>query len=86
MFDSNELKIAVIGAGARPKRWRYSCKQVGVRVAKAQTGQVESLWIRHSRASGDPGQPLCRCPWTPAFAGVTVGVAIKGDDARERRP
>src|SRR3954463_8907056 len=28
---------------------------------------------RHSRASGNPGLPLHRSPWTPAFAGVTEG-------------
>src|SRR5713101_1076376 len=41
---------------------------------------------RHSRESGresgNPGQPLCRCPWTPAFAGVTGwDASIKSDDA-----
>src|SRR5216683_2579957 len=31
----------------------------------------KGLGLRHSRESGNPGQPLYRSPWTPAFAGVT---------------
>src|SRR5437879_1183142 len=36
---------------------------------------------RHSRESGNPGQPTCRLPWTPAFAGVTGNVSTLPDQA-----
>src|SRR5439155_23061753 len=38
---------------------------------------------RHSRESGNPGQPTCRLPWTPAFAGVTGNVSTLPDQALE---
>src|SRR5216117_2423611 len=41
---------------------------------------------RHSRESGNPGQPTCRLPWTPAFAGVTRNVSILADQALGIRP
>src|SRR5882724_5214855 len=43
----------------------------------AQPDQVVilSLVTCHSRESGNPGQPLSRSPWTPAFAGATSKLA-----------
>src|SRR6266700_1633339 len=46
------------------------------------TSPAGSNHYRHSRESGNPGQLLCRCPWTPACAGVTPeleGGAMKYD-------
>src|SRR6266852_3462896 len=41
---------------------------------------------RHSRESGNPGQPTCRLPWTPAFAGVTGNVSTLPDQALGNHP
>src|SRR6266436_7658261 len=85
-------RLKTIVAGQFGLNW-YAIDRRCVRRGQGEiAGQAVALrrkgfGARHSRESGGPGQPLCRCPWTPAFAGMTRwDASIKSDDAPSRLP
>src|SRR5882724_1509899 len=60
------------GAGRDPRyREARSARSAVAGLIPAFAASDLSLSPCHSRERGNPGQPLRRLPWTPAFAGVT---------------
>ena len=60
----------------------------GVRVGAISARRLGVLWLvevecyalhRHSRVYGNPGDLACCRFWTPAFAGVTIGLEKRGN-------